>query len=322
MKKSRNPTRTEVDKAAPLRRQPATVKKRFARARALRKALRESGETFRVLAEQSPSMIWINQGGRIVYANRRCEQIMGYSREELYAPGFDFRRLVAPEYQALTAQNFARHAQGLDVDPYEYVVLSKQGKRIEASIATKLIAYNGAPAILGTVTDISHIKKTEAALKKSQTELLAQRKALEEKNAALREVLAQIEADKATILERVAANVDRLLMPIVRKLKLESGPVDRRQVERLENNIREIASEFGLRLDRGTARLSPREMEICDLARNGLSSKDMAELLRVSVRTVHTLRQRIRKKLALRREGVNLVTYLQTLAHPEHRLPS
>ena len=52
--------------------------------------LRESEEKFRNLAEQSPNMIFINRGGRVVYANRRCEELMGYTREEFYAPGFDF----------------------------------------------------------------------------------------------------------------------------------------------------------------------------------------------------------------------------------------
>ena len=274
-------------------------------------------ELFRNLAEQSPGMIWINQRGRIVYANERCEEIMGYSRKELYSESFDFRRLVAPEYQELTARNMARHARGLDVAPFEYVVLNKQGRRIDATIATRLIQYNGAPAILGTVTDISHLKKTESDLRQSQVELMAQKKALEDKNAALREILAQIEADKAAILDRVVANVDRLLMPIIKKMKMQPGPVDPRRVELLENNVKELASEFGLKLDRSAARLSPREMEVCDMARNGLSSKEMAELLHLSIRTVHTLRHRIRKKLSLQNEGINLVTYLQTMSRAQ-----
>jgi len=55
-----------------------------------------SDSTFRYLAEESPNMIFINAGGRVVYANLMCERLMEYSREELYAPDFDFLRLIAP----------------------------------------------------------------------------------------------------------------------------------------------------------------------------------------------------------------------------------
>ena len=46
--------------------------------------------------EQSPNMIFINKGGRVVYVNKRCVADMGYSREEFYAPDFDFMALIAP----------------------------------------------------------------------------------------------------------------------------------------------------------------------------------------------------------------------------------
>ena len=43
---------------------------------------------FQAFTEQSPNMIFINNGGRVVYANKRCIEVMGYSREDFYAPGF------------------------------------------------------------------------------------------------------------------------------------------------------------------------------------------------------------------------------------------
>ncbi len=62
-------------------------------------ALRESEAKFRNLAEKSPSMIFINKDGRIVYANEACVEIMGYSREDLYHEDFNFLQLIAPEDQ-------------------------------------------------------------------------------------------------------------------------------------------------------------------------------------------------------------------------------
>ncbi len=51
------------------------------------KVLRESEEKFRNLAEQSPNMIFIWSSGRIVYANRQCSVMMGYTRPSSTTPG-------------------------------------------------------------------------------------------------------------------------------------------------------------------------------------------------------------------------------------------
>jgi diguanylate cyclase (GGDEF)-like protein/PAS domain S-box-containing protein len=131
--------------------------------------LRESEEKFRSLAEQSPNMIFINKRGRIVYVNRKCEEIAGYSREEFCSPDFDFMDLVAPDFHDLVRENFAVHMKGGEVHPYEYAIVTKTGERIEAINTTKLINYEGENAILGIVTDITERKRAEEALLKSET---------------------------------------------------------------------------------------------------------------------------------------------------------
>ena len=125
---------------------------------------RKMGPAFQIITEQSPNMIFINKGGRVVYVNRRCTQEMGYSSEELCAPDFDFMTLIAPESVDLVRSNFAIHMQGRNVPPYEYNLINKQGERIAAIITTKLIRYQGEPAILGIITDITERKRAEEEL--------------------------------------------------------------------------------------------------------------------------------------------------------------
>ena len=93
---------------------------------------KKSEYAFRTFTDQSPNMIFINSGGRVVYVNRRCVEDMGYSREEFYAPDFDFMTLIAPESVDLIMSNFKRHMAGEDVEPYEYSIINKQGKKIQA----------------------------------------------------------------------------------------------------------------------------------------------------------------------------------------------
>ena len=108
--------------------------------------------------------IFINQRGRIVYVNKRCVEDMGYSREEFYAPDFDFMSLIAPESIDLIRTNFKRHMTGEDIEPYEYSLINKKGQKIESIITTKLINYNRSQAILGIVTDITARKRAEKEL--------------------------------------------------------------------------------------------------------------------------------------------------------------
>lgn len=131
----------------------------------------ESEEKFKNLAEQSPNMIYINRKGRVVYANKVCEEIMGYSREEFYSPDFDFLTLIAPEYKDTVRQSFDMHKDGKEISPVEYALITKKGERIEAIHTTKLIQYEGENAILGIVTDITKRKKTEEDIRQMKDHL-------------------------------------------------------------------------------------------------------------------------------------------------------
>jgi len=124
-------------------------------------SIRESEEKFRSLAEQSPNMIFINKEGRIIYANKICEEITGYKREEFYAPDFNFLTLIAPQSRDLIKEKFSMHLNGQDVPPYEYIIINKAGNQIDVINSSKLIQYEGGTAILGVVTDITERKRQE-----------------------------------------------------------------------------------------------------------------------------------------------------------------
>jgi len=269
-------------------------------------ALKESEEMFRNLAEQSPNMIFINQNGVVVYANMQCETSMGYTRKEICSPDFDFICLIAAEYRHITAKAWESHRKGIEAPAYEYEIVTKDGKRIPAIIATKLIHYHGGRAILGIVTDISELKH-------AQNELKEQQKSLEEKNIALKEILAQIETEKLGFKKQVTLNVEKMLLPAIGKLRTRASAPDKRYINMLEQNIKDLLSKFGLKLSSGPTKLSPRELEICNMIKNGISSKEIAEMLHLSIRTVDTHRNRIRRKLKINATDVNLASHLQNL---------
>jgi PAS domain S-box-containing protein len=261
--------------------------------------VRDSEEKFRTVAEQSPNMIFVNYRGRVVFVNDRCQELMGYSREEFYAEDFDFLQLITEEDRPQIMENFSRHSRGDEVEPYEYGVVTKSGRRLEVVISTKLVPYGEGRAILGIVTDVS-------ALKRAQQEL-------EAKNIALKEVLAQIETEKHQIRREVRGKIEKRLFPIVSRLRREAGSQAGRHIDLLESNLRDLTGELGGEVAHGMMAMTPTEVQVCNLIRSGMASKEMAAFLHISVRTVETHRNRIRKKLGIARRGVNLATYLQTL---------
>ncbi len=157
------------------------------------KELRESEERFRNLAEQMPNMVFINKGGRVVYANIKCEEVMRYKREEFYSPDFNFLNIIAPEYMELAKSKFTKHIKGEDVEPYEYAIITKDGKRIEAMLNSILIDYKGERAILGIITDITERKRAEDELAKHVDELERYMKATVQREFRIKELRDRVE---------------------------------------------------------------------------------------------------------------------------------
>ena len=220
-------------------------------------ALRESEEKFRSLAEKSPNMIFINTMGKIVYANKQCEEVMGYKREEFYSPDFDFFRLIAPEFLEKTKSFYSQHIKRKDISPYEYALLTKSGKRIEAILTTRLINYEGEKAILGIITDITERKKAEKTLSESREQLrnlAAHLQSIREEERALvaREIHDEL-GQALTALKMDLSWLDKKLpeeqSPLLKKTKSMSQLIDStiQTVQRLSSELRPgLLDDLGL----------------------------------------------------------------------------
>ncbi|MEW6673372.1 MAG: helix-turn-helix transcriptional regulator [Thermodesulfobacteriota bacterium] len=152
----------------------------------------------------------------------------------------------------------------------------------------------------------------EQDLQEANKQLNIERKALQETNAALRAVLARIEEEKQEIYLNVQVNVDKILIPILHALSLELPRQQRKYIELLRTNLEEITSPFVARLSQTSLSLTPTEINICNMIRNGMQTKEIARIRGVSVFTVSRHREHIRRKLKIANSGVNLVTFLQS----------
>jgi DNA-binding CsgD family transcriptional regulator len=153
----------------------------------------------------------------------------------------------------------------------------------------------------------------EKELQVINKQLSVERTALQEANAALRTVLAKIEEEKQRIYKDVQANIEKVIMPILNALAIEMPKNQRKYVDILKNNLEEITSPFINRFLYKFQSLTPTEVSICNLIRNGMRNKEIAELRGVSVATINRHREHIRKKLKINNSDINLTTYLQSL---------
>ena len=162
--------------------------------------------------------------------------------------------------------------------------------------------------------DITDLKKTENKLKKQTKELKIKSRNLEEINITLKVLLQKKRDDRKEFEEQVVANVKQLLEPTLKKLR--KSRLDATQaalVDILESNIEKIFSTFTSTLSAKNYRFTPTEIQIAGFVREGKATKEIAELLNLSPKTIETYRRNIRKKLRLNRKRINLRSYLLSI---------
>ena len=277
--------------------------------------LRESEENFRALAENANDGILIAAGeeGVNVYANKRAAEITGYSVTELLEIGL--HELVAPGEIKEVADRYKRRLAAKNV-PGEYETkLVRQSREIfPVELSSARSVWKGEPASIIIIRDITNRKLAEEAVRKSEAELVKKSRHLEEVNAALKVLLKQREGDKADLEERLLTNVKELVLPYVEKLKNSRLHFDQMTlVGILESNMKEIVSPFVTRLSSRFLSLTPTEIQVASLIKDGKSSKEIAALLNASENTVRSHRFHIRSKLGIKNKKVNFRSYLQSL---------
>ncbi|KPA18097.1 LuxR family transcriptional regulator [Candidatus Magnetomorum sp. HK-1] len=151
----------------------------------------------------------------------------------------------------------------------------------------------------------------EIDLKEINNQLLTERKALQEANLALRNVLARIEEEKQTIYNDIQANVDKIIIPILHELSLHLPKNQRKYADLLRTNLEDITSTFVSQLSKNFLSLTSTELSICNMIRSGLQTKEIAQIRGVSVGTINRHREHIRRKLKITNSDINLATYLQ-----------
>ena len=130
-------------------------------------ALRESELRFRTYTESSLAGVLVLQDNLLPYVNPAMAQMFGYSPEELLA-GINVFDLVHPDDRDLIRQNITNRLAGFPPDQYTVRGVRKDGGLIRIELMGSRIEYQGRPAILATIIDVTQRWEAEEARRESE----------------------------------------------------------------------------------------------------------------------------------------------------------
>jgi PAS domain S-box-containing protein len=163
--------------------------------------------------------------------------------------------------------------------------------------------------------EIEERKQTELALKKREKELKNKTLNLKEVNTALKVLLEQRQTDKAELEERVLLNIKELILPYLEKLKTKDlRDKQKAYVDIINSNLNDIVSPLMRSLSAKLIRLSPTEIQVINLIKQGKTTKEIAETMNLATSTIDFHRSNIRSKFGIKNKKINLTSYLSTLS--------
>ncbi len=127
----------------------------------------EIAANYAALTDNAPTGIIIIQRGKVVYANPYILRLMGYTEEEL--PHIDIWQIVHPEDRDRVKHHYLARMRGEEsLEQYEFRVITKTGEIRHVELRATLIQYDGEPAVLDNIIDITDRKRAERGLSESE----------------------------------------------------------------------------------------------------------------------------------------------------------
>jgi PAS domain S-box-containing protein len=309
--------------------------------------LTQSDESWlKVLVQQSPLGISIARDGITLYANQACARLFGYDSPAQIIGTSQLGR-VAPECRERVTDYIQRRRRGEPAPlAYEIRGLRNNGSTFPLYVEVSRIEWDEGPVSIAYFTDftdrkcleealqrangeleirveqrtvelaglteqlldeLERRKRTETLLKERENELEDRTARLENMNITLRTILEQREQDRRFLEQRVTANFNELIKPLLDKLRNALTETQRAScLDIIESNLEEIVSPFSRQLMEGSDRLTSTEIQIANCIRQGMRSKEIAALLKLSKGTIDFHRNNIRRKLGICNRKVSL----------------
>jgi DNA-binding CsgD family transcriptional regulator/predicted hydrocarbon binding protein len=160
----------------------------------------------------------------------------------------------------------------------------------------------------------NHKAQLEQLIQERTDKLRKTNQSLEEANIALNVILKQMKQKEKMDKKNFLVNIKQSILPYLKQLEETHISNDQKAlIDRLEMNINQITSPLISKLSSPYLNLTPMEIKVATLVRDGAVNKEIAQILNSSLNTITSHRYKIRKKLELKNKNINLRSYLLSL---------
>ena len=259
---------------------------------------------------------WIDPDGNFVYISPSCERITGYSPGRFVRTPSILYEIIHPEDR----DAFRRQHGGIPLQEEEcrldFRIVRRDGEQRWLGHCCRPIfdAEGNYLGRRGSNRDITHQKNVELDLIRHREELIEKSIGQEKANEALKALLDQREVEKTSIEQSMVNNLKRYVFPYLDDLENKNiGNDAMTYVNIVRTNIENLISPLSKNLSGAYLDLTPTEIKVADLIRQGEPTKSIAAMLNTSISTVEKHRNKIRKKLGILKKKANLQTHLNSL---------
>lgn len=241
---------------------------------------------------------------KIIQINETELDMLGYSREEIVGKK-SWADLIVPSQVPLFERHWHEINTKGEVRNLRYTVVRKDGRQLNVLLnasarfdkSNRLINTRGIVVNVQESYWMAHAMQEESVLGKSEAALLA-----------------CLESEKFKLQNAIQRNVEETILPLVAKLKRRGSAIDKRHLMLLEKYVQDLAGGIMGSFMDSKWKLSGREMEICRMLQKGLMTKDIADVLCTSMRTIEHHRNHIRKKIGISKSNIDLAVYLKSFS--------
>jgi len=269
--------------------------------------LTESENLYRTIFETTGTgTVIIEDDKTLSLINTEFEKVTGYKKED-----WEGRRTWVDLIDERDRGRLEEYHRLRRIDPslaprtYEFRLVDSQGN-IKNMLSTNCL-IPGTRKHVCSVIDITELEE-------KGSELMVKTRKLEELNTALRVMLKQRAEDREELEQTLMSSIKELIMPNLEKLRKAASDQSRQTYHDLiASNLEEMFLPFSRKLSTRFRSLTTTEIQVANLIKDGKNSKEIADVLSVSSSAVDVYRYRIRKKLGLNNQKVNLRSYLLSL---------
>ena len=274
------------------------------------KALPGEAARFHELAAQSLEWVWETDArGNFTYCSPSCSALYGYEPVELLG-----RNLIETFIPTEDREAQRKIMEDIRLSKKPRNGLRRRARRKDGVVipiethCLPVLAGKTVRGFRGISRDISEMLLLELRLEHKARELT-------EVNNALSLLLHQSAKASAEHERRIHDNLQRLVLPYLEKIEDRCKDQELALYLRVAAaNLEKITSTFSLTLSSRLGGLTPRELEVAELIKQGRATKQIATILDLSSRTVEFYRDKLRVKLGIKSKKTNLRSYLSSLA--------